>query len=82
MRANHPNVAWPAHGNELDLLAALLAITGVQSEYMHSLRPAGSSSLGRTIAVVLAFAVSLAGIASNMFAQNVKQLCRHTGIKT
>lgn len=45
MGANHPNVAWPAHGNELQLLAALLSITVLQSNYMQSLQPARSTTL-------------------------------------
>ena len=57
MGANHSNVAWPAHGNELQPLAALLGITGVQSSYMQSLQPARSSSLGSTALFYLLLAV-------------------------
>ena len=57
MGANHPNVAWPAHGNELQSLAALLGITGVQSIYMQSLRSARSSSLGSTAMLCLLLAL-------------------------
>ena len=57
MGANHPNVARPAHGNELQLLAALLGFTILQSNYMQPLQTARSSSLGITALLCLMLAV-------------------------
>lgn len=57
MGANHPNVAWPAHEDELQQLAALLGITGVQANYMQLLRPATSSSLDSNALLCLLLAL-------------------------